>query len=216
MSESTTPPRSSDNLLAGFSEPKPRSRLATIVATLFTLLLLALCGLCGAGLYYFRPTIDDDIARVGVVEAEMLRINVPPEFEPRGTIEWDFFWLVLMRGVYYELPAGDGMLMLLQVDSRLMQEQDVREHVERTLREKGGGGIPLTIISSGDRTEFVQDKTITFRERVGQSPADNTKYRLIEGVVDGHAGKVLVAFRIAEDVWEERQALVERTIKGIR
>ncbi|MCA9053542.1 MAG: hypothetical protein KDA75_06880 [Planctomycetaceae bacterium] len=216
MSDAPTPSRAADRFLTGLNQPAPRSRLATVLSTLLTLLLLALCGLCGIGLYYFRPQVDDDLVRVNVVKAEMLSLNVPDEFEPRGTIEWDFFWLVLMRGVYYELPAGDGMLMLLQVDSRLMDETDVREHVERTLQEKGGGGLPLTIISSQDRTEMINGQPVVFRERVGESPSDKSRYRLIEGVVDGNAGKVLIAFRIAEDVWEERQELVERTILSVR
>lgn len=217
MSDKPSPTSASERFLSGFSPPKPRSRIATVLTTLLSVALLAVCGVCAGGLYFFRPQLEQDASRVGVVEAQMVRIDVPPAFEPRGTIEWDLLWLVLMRGTYYELTGGDGMLMLLQVDSRLMEEADVREHVERTLREKGGGGPPLTITSSGKFMDvLIRDSLVTFRERIGTSPVDQTRYHLVEGIVDGHAGKVLVAFRLTDDAWEMRKVLVEQTIKSIR
>ncbi len=209
-------PTAKDKFLRGLSQPQPRSRWTTVLATLTVVALLCLCGFCGGGMFYFRPQLSEDASRVSLVEAEMLRIAVPAAFEPRGTIEWDVFRVALMRGVYYELPGGDGMFMLLQVDSGLMEEEDVREHVERTLREKGGRGEPLTITATEDHTFTIRDSNVTFRYRRGTSPVDDTEYRLVEGVVDGNTGKVLLAFRIAEDAWERRERLVEETITSIR
>jgi hypothetical protein len=216
MSDAPSPSPAADKFLRGLSQSKERSRWSTFVTIGTVVCLVAICGLCGGGLYHFRPSIAEDPAHVGVVEQQMLRIAVPAEFEPRGTIEWDFFGVVLLRGVYYELSGGDGMLMLLQVDSRLMEETDVREHVERTLREKGGGGQPLTITESEDRIFNVKGANVTFRYRRGKSPADNSQYRLVEGVVDGNTGKVLLAFRIAEDAWAKREGAVESAITSIR
>jgi hypothetical protein len=216
MSPTSRPSPAADKFLRGLSQPQPRGRWATVLATAAAIALVAVCGLCGAGLFYFRPQLTEDAARVGVVEAEMLRIDVPPDFEPRGTIEWNVLGLVLMRGVYYELVGGDGLLMLLHVDSRLMGEPDVREHVERTLREKGGGGPPLEITESEDRIFNVRGRNVTFRYRRGRDPANDSRYRLVEGVVDGNTGTVLIAFRIAEEAWELRQGAVEATITSIR
>lgn len=216
MSDAPKPSPAAEKFLRGLSQSPERSRWATVLATLTSLLLLALCGACGYGFYFFRPTLAEDRDRVGVVEQSMLRITVAPEFEPRGTIEWDFFGLVLMRGAYYEIPGGDGLLMLLQVDSRLMEEADVREHVERTLREKGGGGPPLKITSSEDRLFSVRGQHVTFRYRTGESTDDGERFRLVEGIVPGNSGQVLIAFRIPEQSWELRQGGVESTISSIR
>jgi len=218
---STTPSRS--RVVRQFESIAPTwsSRLGTIVATLLSMTALAAVVGCVVGLYLFRPLQHDDPDRAARITAEMLRVDVPKAFEPRGTIEWDFFRGLLMRGAYYELTGNDGLLMFLQVDSRLMQEADVRKHVERTLREKGGGGPPLTIIASEDVDYFLGDQHVVFRRRLGESPdADNQKYQLVEGTVDGNSGTVLVAFRIAQEAWERSDRnganLVEATIRSIR
>lgn len=213
MSSATGSKTSYEKFLTGMP-PKPRSRLATVLATLFGVLALALIGACAGGMYYFRPHVDESADRVPVVQAEMLEFDPPPQFEPRGTIEWNFFSLVIMRGIYYELASGEATLMLLQVDSRLMKEADVQEHVERTLREKGGGGPPLTITSSEEKTYSVRGKLTPFRLRVGESPADRSKYRLLEGIVDGRSGKVLMAFRVDEAVWNDHVGNIELSILG--
>lgn len=198
------------------AETGGRSRLAVVLGTALSLSTVVGCLVCGAGLYVFRPSISEDPDAVAPLAAEMLRVDVPTAFEPRGTIEWDFFWLVLMRGVYYELTGDEGMLMFLQVDSGLMREEDIREHVERTLREKGGGGPPLTITTSEERVYEVRGRKVTFNFRVGESPADRTKHHLVEGIVDGNAGAVLVAFRITDESWAENEPLVVETIRSIK
>ena len=193
----------------------PRSRLRTILGTLLAVLMLTMVGLCGFGFYYFRPVLTENPAAVEPLTAQMLRIDIPPEFEPRGTIEWNFLWGVLMRGVYYELASDEGFLMLLQVDSRLMSQPDIQEHVDRTLRDKGGGGPPLEITESIERPFMVRGVNRMFRFRVGESPADHSRYHLVEGTVDGFSGTVLVAFRIEDAVWEELAPHVEQTIQSI-
>ena len=199
------------------SQPaRPRSRLAVAVGTLLMLFVFGVCVVCGGGVYLFQPEVSEDPDRVAPLTAEMLRVEVPAAFDPRGTIEWDFFWLVLMRGVYYELTADDGTLMFLQVDSRLMAEQDVRDHVERTLREKGGGGPPLAITEAEERIYVIRGSNVPFSYRVGVSPADQSKHHLVEGIVDGDSGKVLVAFRITDESWAENEPLVTQVIESIR
>lgn len=214
--DSTAPDRRSPGTAAGTW----RSRLTTVAATLLAATALGLAAACLIGLYLFRPVEYQDPDRARRITAEMLRVDVPPVFEPRGTIEWDLFRLLLMRGSYYELAGEDGLLMFLQVDSRLMDEPDVRRHVERTLRDKGGGGPPLTIIASEEVDYLLGTEHVAFLRRTGESPVDHSKkYVLIEGTVNGHSGPVLVAFRIAQEAWERTDQsianLVEATIQSI-
>lgn len=197
-----------------------RSRLTTVFATLLVATALGLCIACGVGLYLFRPVQHQDPDRARRITAEMLRVDVPPAFEPRGTIEWDLFRTILMRGAYFELAGDEGLLMFLQVDGRVLNEPDVRVHVERTLRDKGGGGPPLTIISTEEIDYLLGAERVQFRRRTGESPADQSKkYQLIEGTISGNAGPVLVAFRITQEAWERTDQsvanLVEATIKSI-
>ncbi|MFV0446366.1 MAG: hypothetical protein ACK5Q5_22565 [Planctomycetaceae bacterium] len=214
MNEATAK-SAADRFLLG-APPQPRGRTATVLTTLAVVTILAVMTLCAGGLYYFRPYVNEDPNRVAVVQAEMLGFTPPAGFNPRGTIEWNLFSSVLMRGAYYELATRDGMLMLLQVDSRLLAEADVRQHVERTLREKGGGGLPLTITSTKEVTFPIRGELVPFQHRVGKSPTDQTEYQLIEGVVAGRAGEVLIAFRIASDVWPELEGAIRSSIEGIK
>jgi hypothetical protein len=209
------PKSAADRFLLG-APPQPRGRLTTVLTTLGVVAVISLIALCAGGLYFFRPHLTEDPNRVPVVQVEMLGLTPPPGFEPRGTIEWNLFSAVLMRGVYYELASRDGMLMLLHVDSRLMHEVDVRQHVERTLRDKGGGGLPLTISSAKEITFPIRGELVPFQHRVGKSPTDQTEYQLIEGVVDGRSGKVLVAYRVASAVWPEHEGTIRSSIEGIQ
>lgn len=215
MAESAPFSKPADDRAGNAALSPPRSRLRTILGTLLAVLLLAIVGLCGFGFYYFRPVLTESPSAVEPLTAQMLRIDVPPEFEPRGTIEWNFLGAVLMRGVYYELASDEGFLMLLQVDSRLMSQPDIQEHVDRTLRDKGGGGPPLEITESIERPFLVRGANRMFRFRVGESPADHSRYHLVEGTVDGFSGTVLVAFRIEDAVWEDLAPRVEQTILSI-
>ncbi len=193
-----------------------RGKLPVVFGTL-TGTLLGLVGVfCCLGLMLFRPEVDASPERAKELTNAMLLVDVPDEFHPAGTIEWNFFWFVLLRGAYYELPADEGQLMLLEVESGLLDEPEIREHVDSTLREKGGGGPPLTITDSEERVYNLRGRPVTFTFRVGESPDDHTRYHLVEGVVDGNSGPVLMAFRITDESWDANQALVERTILSVR
>ncbi|MEZ6067940.1 MAG: hypothetical protein R3B90_20005 [Planctomycetaceae bacterium] len=197
-----------------------RNRLRAVLVSLSTALLLGFCGVCGFSAWFFRPELSEDPELASARTAEMLRVQVPEKFAPRGTVQWNLLWLVDLRGSYYELLDNeDGLLMFLQVDSRLMSEPDIRDHVERTLREKGSGGPPLKIVAEQPALEFVvRGVPVRFRSRLGELPSNHSRYRLVEGVVDGNAGKVLVAFRLLEDSAERKldnDLLIERTITNI-
>ncbi|MEZ6056963.1 MAG: hypothetical protein R3C01_09685 [Planctomycetaceae bacterium] len=199
------------------SEKEPRgSRLATIMGGVLLLGCLLICGVCTAGFFLFRPQIHPDPERVEPVVAEMLRISVPPEFEPRGIIEWPFFHLMVIRGAYFELTGDDGILMLVQVDSGLLKEEDISEHVRQTLREEGASGPPLTITATESREFVVRGRPVTFQFQLGEDPETELKYHLVEGVVDGNSGPVLIAFRVTDDSWLMNEAKVINTINSVQ
>jgi hypothetical protein len=197
-----------------------RGRMRTALMTVTILLFVGLIAVCGFSAWYFQPVLSESPQLARDLTEEMLRVQVPEEFEARGAIEWNLLWLVEMRGTYYELTGEDGLLMFLDIESSLMDEPDIRDHVERTLREKGAGGPPLKIVEEEPDREFdVRGRIVSFRTRIGESPADRSRHRLCEGVVDGNRGPVLVAFRLPETSAEhqrENESLIERTILQIR
>ncbi len=209
---------SSEKPSSQFQQRSVLGWLATLFGSLLVLLLILLCTGIGAGLYFFRPVVSDDPNNVPTVTAEILNVTVPEEFVPRGTLQWEFFYLAVMRGAYYELTGEEGVLLFLQVDSQLMSEEDLREHVEQVLREEGGGGPPLTIDpSETEEWQYnIRGRNVVFTVRKGQSKIDQSEHRLVEGVVDGNSGKVLVAFRITEESWDDNRPLVEQVLKSIR
>jgi len=204
--------------IAEFEKPAKAGWLATVLGTLVFITGLAVCGICGVGFFMFRPTIHTEPEKVQPLTDEMLRISVPDVFEPRGSVTWDFFYAAMMRGSYYELTGDDGILMLIEVNSDLMEKEDVHEHVIETLRREGGGGAPLVIEQSQTESKLfdVRGRKVPFRFQVGEDPNIHRKYHLVEGVVDGNTGPVMIAFRVTDEWWQLHSPKIDETILSVK
>lgn len=150
--------------------------------------------------YAFRPHVVRDPAQVAALAGSLLDIDVPPEFRPRGTIEWNVVFLMSMQGAYYDLAEGKGRLMLIGVDSRYSRKPRVRAHIERVLREEGAGQDGLVRDAPPHMRDIaIRGEPVPFSFQTFVDPATKAEYRQIEGVVDGQSGQVLVALRFRGD-----------------
>ncbi|MCA8998848.1 MAG: hypothetical protein KDA80_17750 [Planctomycetaceae bacterium] len=180
--------------------------LLVLLAGFASAFLLIGCCVCGGGLYWFRPEIHESPDRAREVTSEIVEITVPESYQPKGTIEWNIAYTMSLRGSYYERFIGDGLISLVEVNSRLGTHEDVRRHIRQTLLSKGGGGTPLVVNDSETTVRMfkVRGKEIPFTFEVGQDPAEpSRKFRLVEGVFDGKQGQVLLSVRVDEDHWDE-------------
>jgi hypothetical protein len=131
----------------------------------------------------------------------LLDIDVPDEFRPRGTIEWSVGTLGSVRGAYYDVTEGDGLLMFVAVDSRYSHRAAVREHIERVLRDEGGNPVDL-VRDEPPRTRNVpiRSEAVPFTFETRKDGAGQ-EHRLVEGVVEGTGGggQVLIAVRFRNE-----------------
>jgi hypothetical protein len=150
---------------------------------------------------------------------ELLEIDIPASFEPRGTIEWNLAFMLSLRGSYYETAdrSREGVLMFIGVDGGSLNKPNVRAHVERVLNEKSNGTVSLAPEGAPDeRMIAVRGESVPFTFETGVEPSTKNRYRLIHGVVDGRrGGEVLIALRIKQDGdWNDEVAV--KMIESIR
>lgn len=179
--------------------------MLVLIAGFVSAILLFFCCACGIATWWFRPEIYEDSERARQLVEKMVDIRIPDSYQPKGTIEWNIAFAMSVRGAYYERFVGDGLLTLIEVDSRFRSDDDVRRHIRQTLMDKGGGGTPLIVDDSQTkRIEVViHDEYVPFTFEIGRDPPSGRTFRIVEGVFEGKTGEVLLAMRVNEDNWEE-------------
>lgn len=210
-------PSASDKMrrLSYGEEHRTHPVLVLLAGFVSALLLLSAC-VCAGALWWFRPQIHEDPERARELLAEIIDIEIPESYVPRGTIEWNLAFAISLRGVYYERFVGDGQLTIVEVTSRMATDDDVRRHIRRTLLEKGGGGAPLLVDPADSQMKMfeINGQEVPFTFDVGRDPPSGRVFHLAEGVVNGKSGLVLLAVRVNEEHWSE-DVIVEM-IRSIR
>lgn len=185
-----------------------RSVWGMVFSTVFGGFTLFLCLACGIGLYSFRPVINPDPAAAVKVQEAALDIQIPRMiFEPKGTIDWNVAFILQMRGAYFEHTKADGEIVLLHADSRFFSSPELVEHVRKTLLDKGGTGVPLKRDEVVFRELIIQNQSVKFRFEKGRSPTNDKPYYVVDGVVQGKTGQVLIGIRLEADAWDEAQMM---------
>ncbi len=185
-----------------------RRRLLLMVAGGMATVLLLACCICGGAMFYFRPRIEQNPDKAVQLTKQMLRsITIPKSFEPRGTIELNVFHQLHVRGTYYEMPKVESMLALIHVDSTWNSKARVRQHIRETLLERGGTEESLLVKERQDRDVPVGSEVIRFEFATATDLATDKTYKLVEGLVPGTTGDVLICFKIDADAWNEELVL---------
>ena len=197
-------------LAAEQAEKKPGTHpFLILVAGFVSAFVLLFCCVCGGAGWWFKPEIHEDRERAAENVQEIVDITIPDVYQPKGTIEWNVFYMMTIRGAYYERYAGDGLLTLVEVNSRLQSEEDVRSHIRETLIRKGGGGTPLVIDEAETKEVEVEigGGFVPFKFQVGRDPPTAQTFHIVEGVFAGKRGDVLLAMRVNADNWEEQSII---------
>ncbi len=194
---------------------RPHPVLAVLAGFVLAFVLLACC-VCGGGAWWFRPELSQDEELAQKVTQEIVDIEIPTSFTAKGVITWNVLFTMHVRGAYYELFAGDGVLSILEVQSRFRAEEDVRQHIHQTLLEKGGGGTELVIDNTLtiQKNYDVQGKSVPFLFQIGEDRTRRDhRYHIVEGAFAGKHGEVLISLRIDDDSWSEAE--VETLLKSL-
>lgn len=198
-------------LVADQNEPRPPTHpILILIAGFVSAVLLFFCCACGGAFWWFRPEVYEDPIRAEQLTSEIIDVQLPATYRPKGTIEMNVLYALRVRGVYYERIVGDGILTLIEVNSRFQADEDVRLHIRQTLMEKGGGGTPLIMDEAAAKSVQVDinGKPVTFSFEVGSEPPPSHRmYHIVEGVFTGKQGEVLLAMRVSDDDWEETSVI---------
>lgn len=187
--------------------PSTRGVWGLVFSTIFGVAMLTLCLGCGIALYSFRPVLAHSPEAAVRLKDEVLQITVPQLFAPKGTIDWNLAYLLRMRGAYFEHSKADGEIVLLQVDSRFLANPELRDHIRKTLLDKGATGVPLRRDSVSFQDYMIQNKPVQFRFEKGRSATNDKPYYIVDGVVHGKTGEVLIGIRLEADAWDESQMM---------
>ncbi|RLS56554.1 MAG: hypothetical protein DWH91_06355 [Planctomycetota bacterium] len=180
-----------------------RRLLLMIAGGVLTVCLMACC-VCSGAMFYFRPRIEQSPEKAIALTKQVFRsITIPSRWEARGTIELNVFHQLNVRGAYYEHPKYESVLALIHVDSRWNSQASVREHIRETMIERGGGDEPMLIQERATREFTVRDSLLRFEFSTAKDLATDKTYRLVEGVVTGTTGDVLICLKIDADAWDE-------------
>jgi hypothetical protein len=212
--------RSSDSQSPSHGDrPRPgsapaKTRVWTYLLAIAFATIVGSCCLCGGLLMQQWPSFQQDPAAAEALTQQMLAIEIPEVFEPQGTIEWNVLFVLTMHGAYYSHQVGDGELTLLKLDSAWISQPDFREHVIDSLRQNGAGsGFDLNVLHKETRTFEIGGKHASFQFLRAEDRTTGEERRLVDGVVTGKQGPVLVALWLDADLWNEE--LVTLLIQSI-
>ena len=193
---------------------RSKSRLLSIVATGGLFVAVGSCCLCGGIVYMQWPAFDEDPEGAAQMTAEILPISIPEVFLPKGTIRWDVWMFLSMRGAYFTLSNGDGELSFLEVDGEFINNDEFRRHIKKSLREHGaGGGYDLAVKPKQTRTYDVAGTPVDFDFLEAENRTTGTEIRLVDGIVEGNNGPVMISFWVDEENWDPQ--LVDDLINSI-
>lgn len=182
------------------------SRWWIVLISLGVIGLLGGVCLCGFALYFFQPVFNHDPSHVNELTQDLIEVDISENWQPGGTIEWNVLWIMMFRGAYYEWKDAHGQLAIVAVDGDVLNQEDVRSHVVRQLQEAGGTGV--VIVEQEETREIMVDgEPVRFTFQRGKEVNSDIPVRLVEGVVDGIRGPVLIALRINQSSWDEQQIL---------
>lgn len=183
----------------------PRSRirpwLAVLTGVISAFLIIGCC-LCGLGIWWFRPLIRENPEQAKALTQQMVDISIPEPFQAHGLIDWNLAFMMHLRGVYYERYVGDGVLTLLEINTRLSHDESIRQHIRKTLLEEGPGGTELVIDRSRTHRELfeIAGQQVPFTFEVARNGNDVS--HLVEGAFDGKSGQVLLSLRVDDLHWK--------------
>lgn len=185
---------------------RKRPAVWSIVAAVAFAVIVSACCLCGGLLYHQWPQFHQDPAAAEAMAREILSIEIPETFAPQGVIEWQVSFLLTMRGAYFSQIVSHGELTLLEVNSRFINQPEFRQHIVDSLRQHGAGsGFDLTVLQTETKSYEINGESVLFQFLTAEDRTTGRGRRIVDGVVPGRNGPVLVSLWVDEEVWDEKQ-----------
>ncbi len=200
--------------------PPQKSGMSTGMKVL--ILLLCLGGgcmlLCCGGIVYIWSQIEwtqGDPVAAARAAAEIASIDVPDQFQPTDSMKMEFpFGLMRMKVVSYKSTAGEGGLVLteMQIANVPLQEQEAQ--FRQQLREQGIDDRQLVVKESKSRTFKIRGRQVTFLFAQAKDAQSGAAFRQVSGTFPGKEGTAFLLLQIEEKSYDEEA--VVKMIKSIK
>ncbi|MGD9854523.1 MAG: hypothetical protein AB7U20_06180 [Planctomycetaceae bacterium] len=198
----------------GRGSPRRNSPFWSVVLAVVFASTVGSCCLCSGLLYRQRPQFLQDPATAATFTRQMLSIDIPESFTPQGTINWHVPFLLTMRGAYFSQSVSTGELTLLEVNSQFIEQPEFRRHIIESLRQHGAGsGFDLNVLQTETKVFQIGQEPVEFEFLTAEDRTTGKGRRLVDGVVAGTNGPVLVSLWVDEEIWDAEQ--VTRMIESI-
>ena len=210
-------------------EPPKKKGMSTTAKVLITLgcvfggfLLLCCGGVMYTG-YQARNAVSEDPTVVAEVTKEIAEIDIPPQFQPKVSMNMDFWFMpVKMRFVVYHTRGNTGSLTLMEFVDPNAKEGEFgprdRDQVRQQMRQQNQGQNvrDLDIEKSHTRRFQIRGKEVAFRFAKAVDPQTKTAFRQVRGAFPGRIknSRVVLVLQLPEDEYNEDR--VVRMIESIK
>jgi len=226
------PPRQDEGYDRDFGEPPRKPGMSTAMKVL--LIILGVSGffalLCCGGMLWFYSQVElaisEQPADAKAMLDQLVEIDLPAGFQPKGTMSADFLVMQFRIATYERVPAeeGDkeappqGALMIGEIDSRI-GNNDLRQQqlqLDQALQQQGrdGPNRHLEIHTRKTRKFKIRGEESKFEFAEGEDKKTGEKFRQVSGDFPGKDGRAFLIFQVAEELWNEDE--VVKMIESIK
>lgn len=186
----------------------PKQGMSTAAKILIVLLCIGggfflLC--CGGAIYLYSQMdfeFNEDPAIAAQRLAEITDIELPDNFEAEGSMSFDFFFMS-MKMVVYKPTAGDGALLIAQINMDVEGAPDAEEEMRRSIRQQGHQKDLKVVRETVETREFeIRGETVEFEFAQAENE-EGEKYRQVVGAFPAKEGTALLMLQVEEDQYNE-------------
>jgi hypothetical protein len=195
-------------------EQRPRG-MSTTTKVLLTLaavggvFLLLCCGGVFYGVQQFQKFAKDAVktnpADVRQATAEIIHIDLPPEFEPKQSMDMIFMKMV----IWQHRKDRSATVMISQIGTQFatgdteQQRQQMLDAMRQQGQQQGPTVSGKTTIET--REIDIDGETIPFQFVTGERGPDGKTHRQVSGVIPTSRGMVMVMIAVPDDVLDDGQ-----------
>ena len=198
----------------GGNNPPPASRSRGILLGLGIgcgLLLLLCCGgFAGVtwwGKAKFKESTSEDPVVVRKVGAEIAEVPLPPDFEPRYSMNMTVpFTEVKIKGVVYNTKK-DGFFVMGEFDAKMAdaERENFLQEMRRNVRMQGNANDKLEVLETKTVELKMRGKPASFKFGKAQNLETKEKFWQLMGTFNGREGPAMIMMIVPLEQFSESQ-----------
>ncbi len=162
--------------------------------------------LCCGGLFIFGrqfiPKIVTTPAEVAVVGQEIMKIDIPDDFQGQMGMSMDNFAMT-MKMATFQHKQQKGTLTIGAMQVKIGNPKDHQAVFNQQKAQQAGGQEGLTIRTTVDREITVRGKPTTFKFSEADQAGTGKKFRVVSSEFEAVGGMLMFQLTLEEDSYDE-------------